>query len=213
MTLEQMILNELQQMELGGIRILSVISKPDVTQVIFEAPPTIVEFKVNNECQYQILKVTYQGVVYEHPEYLSQFNQVVIHVINIIKPIEKAKRDELAKQLAVSRVPQSRLEAVEQREQKINELERMLEEKELVIKAREELIKHKEQVLASKRAVALKEKNARKVANRENTKEMIKKHTNITHYFKKKANETKGETASEEDELDTSFEQYDDDLD
>jgi hypothetical protein len=211
MTLEQLILSELQHLELNGIKILKVIIKPNAMQVTFEMSPAIVEFMVNDEYQYQILKVTYNNVVYENTEYLSQFDQIVIDLIKKIKPIEMAKRDEYNKQqvkhVFAPPASQSRLEALEQREQKIDEKEKLLKQKEQEIKAREELLNNKEKLLAMKRAAAIEERNARK-ANLESTKQVIKEHANsilehansIVEYARKAMDGTKSKIASGEDE-------------
>ena len=206
MTLEQIILNELRHIELGGMRILGVISKPDATQITFEIPPAVVEFKVNDKYQYQILKVIYDGVPYENSDYLNQFNPMVIDIIKKVKPIEIVEREAFAKQLTINRIPQSQLEALEQREQEIAEQETQLEKKEQEIKVREELLGDKEKMLASERADLLKEKDARKILNRERSLQAIKKYMNpIAQYAKKSTDHIRNKSKSESEE--------DDDLD
>lgn len=205
MTLEEIILSELQQVELNGIRMLRVMSKPEGTQIIFEIPPAIVEFVVNDDYRYQILKVTYQQVVYQNHDYLSRFNPIVTDVIKKVKPIEMVKRAAFAKQQMDERIVhpafKSRLEVLEQREQSISEKEALLEKKEREIKAREEGLNHQEQTLALKRVRVIEEKNARKIANRERTLQKMKKSAaNITYYVRKRGEGDKRKLTSKENE-------------
>jgi len=215
MTLEQMILSELQLIDLNGIEVLRVISKPEETQIIFEMPPAVVEFVVNDDYHYRILKVTYQYVVYQNPEYLSQFNHIVSDVIQKVKPIEMNQREVFAKQQAeriiTEAASQNRLVALKQREQKIGELELLLEKKEQEIKVREEMLDSQEQALALKRATVAKEKSARKILSGERVLQKIKKHTsNMTGKRSAAVDKETGESEMVEDVLDAYLEPYGD---
>ena len=109
MTLEQMILKELKKIDLDGISVVRVISKPEITKIIFNISSIVVEFVVNDIYQYQILKATYHDKVYENADALNQFNQIVSKVIKEVKPIEMFKRAEFIKKSRSLYIPSAKL--------------------------------------------------------------------------------------------------------
>ena len=160
--LDQMILDELKNTDLNGITVLSVVTEPEAIQVVFEMPPTQVEFRIDGDCQFQILSVTYNGVVYDDPRYLAQFHNVVLDVMIKVKLVETKKRIEYeamqqqsnnALQLQEKNIVQGRLDTLALREERIKKQERQLDLKEQEIKDREKLLRDKEEAIALERRV------------------------------------------------------------
>jgi len=151
--LDQMILDELKKTDLNGITILSVVTEPEAIQVVFEMPPTKVEFRIDGDCQFQILSVNYNGVVYDDPRYLSQFHNVVLDVMIKVKLVETKKRIEYdsLKQQQSKNLVQGRLDALALREKKIKEQELQYDMKEKEIKDREKILLDKEETITLQR--------------------------------------------------------------
>ena len=181
--LDQMILDELKNTDLNGITILSVVTEPEAIQVVFELPPTKVEFRIDGDYQYQILSVSYNGVMYDDPHYLAQFHDIVVDVMAKVKLVEKKKRIEYEtfKQQNTNLI-QGRLEALALREEKIKIQEQQFDLKEQEIKDREKLLHNKENAIALQRQeqeLKMKEDAIKNRAqSRERFKESLKGHAN-----------------------------------
>ena len=181
--LDQMILDELKKTDLNGITILSVVTEPEAIQVVFELPPTKVEFRIDGDCQFQILSVIYNGIVYDDPRYLAQFHNVALDVMIKVKLVETKKRIEYeSMQEQNKNLVQGRLEAIALREEKIRIQEQQCDLKEQEIKDREKLLHNRENALALQRQeqeLKMKEEAIKNRAqNRERFKESLKDHAN-----------------------------------
>jgi len=192
--LDQMILDELRKTDLNGITILSVITEPEAIQVVFEMPPTKVEFRIDGDCQFQILSVTYNGIVYDDPRYLAQFHNVVLDVMIKVKLVETKKRIEYESMRQKNKsLIQSRLEALSLREELIKKQEKQLDLKEKEVKDREKLLLDKEETLALQRKVEeLKQKEKQKedaLMSREKFDGLLR---NILEWFRERGQWLKG---------------------
>jgi len=158
-TLDQMIQDELKNIDLNGLTVLSVVVLPEALRIVFEMPPTKVEFMVNDDFQYRILSVIYNGVAYDDPDYLAQFEGVVLNVITQVKAVEakqrvyyeKLKQQKLKQYGENPILTQGRLEAILLREERIKEQEQQLDLKEQEIRNREKILYDKEAEIALKR--------------------------------------------------------------
>ena len=159
MTLDQMILDEFKNVDLNGLTVLSVVVLPEALRIVFEVSPAKVEFTVNDDSQFQILSVIYNGVAYDDPDYLAQFDGFVLDVIAQVKPIEakervhyeRLKRQKLEQDEENFILTQGRLEAIFLREEKIKEQEQQLDLKEQEIRIREKMLYDMEAEIALKR--------------------------------------------------------------
>jgi len=190
MTFDQMILDELKNVNLNGVTVLSVVSEPDVIRIVFEIPPAKVEFMVDADDQFQILSVNYNGVGYNEPHYLAQFEGFVLDVITKVKLIGVKKHmgnKALKQQDENSILIQGRLEALILREEQIKQQEQQLDLKEQEIKKHEKLLCDKESAIALQRQEEELKLEAKRLKNRENLQNTFKNNANgLIQKFKKK---------------------------
>jgi len=195
-TLDQMILDELNNIDLNGMTVLSVAWDLEGLRIVFEIPPVKVEFIVNNEYQFQILSVNHSGVIYDDSQYLAQFNDLVIDVITQVKLIEtknRAKYEELKQQKLKQQeenfiLNQGRLEAIMLREEKIKALEYQLYLKEQEIKDREKIVHDRETEVARKRQVEELKLEEKRLKNRRKYKSILR--NGLIRKFKKQKDES-----------------------
>ena len=160
-TLEQSILNELRNINLNGITISNVVCQPLVTEVTFEMAPAVIKFIVDSSYQYQVVSVNYGDTTYSDAEHLTQFNTVVLHLLEQTKLVDIRRSFE---QITPSAAPislvetmngtdQARLNAVLAREKRIREFEQQLDLKEEEIKQQEQILYEKENAILEQRSI------------------------------------------------------------
>ena len=198
MILDQMILDELENVDLNGMTVLSVVTELNAIRVVFEIPPVKITFRVNDEYQFQTLSASRDGVVYEDPDYLATFDDLVFDVMTKVKLIEMKKRieyEDLAPKIEThinvqGPLDQARLEAVIRREKKIEQQEHQLNLREQEIKKLEKLLYVKEAANALQRQEEEMELEAKRLENREKIEHTIKKNINdLLRKFKKQQDE------------------------
>jgi len=167
--LDQVILMGLREVDLKGMTVLSVALLPDGLRVVFAMPPAEVEFTINDDDQFKILSVIYNGVTYDDPAYLSQFDAFALDIVTHINLIKKKQiKEKLQQNEAHLTLTQSRLEALLLREEKIQEQAQQLDLKEQEIRTREKTLSEKEAVIALKREEEASKREAGRLKNREN---------------------------------------------
>lgn len=164
MTLEQLILNELQHISLNGITITNVVCQPTVTEVAFEMAPAVVKFLVDANYQYQVVSVNYGSAAYNDAQHLTHFNPIVLHILEQTKLADIRKKFEQSAQVitpsvapvslveTMAGVDQARLNAVIAREKRIHTFEQQLDLKEEEIKRQEQILYEKESLILAQRA-------------------------------------------------------------
>jgi len=128
--LKKFILDELLKLKLNGIEMIDFSMGSSSVRFVIKAEKSIIDFVVNNDNQFQILSVIYNGKKYVDSEYLRQFNDFIAAIINIIKPVVKEKADEYVR----------RPDMIKYREEQAKLKEEQLEKRVLAIQAREQLL-------------------------------------------------------------------------
>lgn len=199
MTLETLILDELNQMNLNGITVLSVAYEIGLMRVVFELSKAEIEFTIDDDYQFQVTSITYNGKIYEDPRYLVKFEELAFDVMTKVKLTEmknrakhKHLRPRLEKNEAVVRsaLEQARYDAVLIREEKNKEQEAQLSLKEQEIKKLEQALYEKENALALQRKNEEMALVAKQIENRERIEKTVKrKVTRLFETFKKSKEE------------------------
>ena len=96
-----------------------------------------VDFVVDDENQFQILSVTYNGQKYTNADYLSKYNDFVADAIKFLKPVVKEKIAEYSR----------RPDMIEYREAQAKLKEEQLEKRTLTVQAREQLLEFQAQAI------------------------------------------------------------------
>ena len=135
--LKKFILDELLKLELKGIKVIDFSIDSYSTRFVIAIEHSTVDFVVNDENQFQILSVMYNGRKYIDAEYLSKFNGFVADVIRIVKPIVREKSAEYVR----------RPDMIEYREAQARVKEEQLEKRALSIQAREQLLEFQAQAI------------------------------------------------------------------
>jgi len=192
MTLEQLILDELKQMNLNGVTVLSVVWEFGLMRVVFELSAVKITFTVNNDYQFQVVSVNHNGKVYDDPQYLVKFEDLAFDVMTKVKLAEMKKRLDYKKlqpahekQLSPVRsvLEQARLEAVIIREEKIRAQEAQLDLREQEIKKLEQSLYEKENAISLQRREEEMELEAKRIENREKFEKTVKR--NVDDLFRK----------------------------
>ena len=137
MSLERIILDELQMMDLNGVYVLNISLDSALVHVTIKMGKAVIDFNVRENYQYQILSVIYEDVKYENKDYLDQYHDWMTHVIVKIMPVVTAKISEYEKS------PQR----IEQRESEARIREEALDKKAFELAARERVLGYQEQAL------------------------------------------------------------------
>lgn len=192
--LDQMILDELENVALNGVTVLSVVTELNTMRVVFETSSVKIVFMVDDDYQFQTLSVTCDGVTHEAPNDLTTFDDLVFDVMTKVKLVEMRKRIEYEGLAPSIEAPtqvqgpldQARLEAVMRREEKIKQQEHQLNLREQKIKKIEKLLYAKEAENTLKRREEEMELEAKRLKNREKIERTIKKNVNdLLQKFKK----------------------------
>lgn len=94
MSVEQFVLTALQQISMDRVTVKSVTIGQNSSTYLVVIDNSEIKFIVNDQQQFQITAVIYNGVEYFDPEYLAKFNEFVISIIPILHPVTKAKMQE-----------------------------------------------------------------------------------------------------------------------
>lgn len=137
MSLEKIILDELQKLDLGGAGVSDVSLYSSSVYVTIEIGKASVNFKVDDHDQYQVLSVVYEGMKYDHPDDLAPYHDWVTQVIGHIMPV-------VTHQLSEYEVHSER---IEQRENEARKREDQLNKRAYELAAREQLLDFQEQAL------------------------------------------------------------------
>ena len=135
MSLEKIVLEKLQKLDLSGVAVLNVSFDSSLICVAIEIGKSVVDFKVNDQYQYQILSVTYEGVKYDNKDDLDRYNDWVTRVIIDIVPtvINEVSEYETSPQ------------RIQQREHEVKKREEALEKRAFELAAREQLLDFQEE--------------------------------------------------------------------
>ena len=135
--LKQFILDELLKLDLNGVKVVDFSIESSSTRFVIAIEQSTVDFIVNDDNQFQILSVTYNGKKYTNAEYLNQFNDFVAYIIVRVKPVVKEKTEEYV----------NRPDFIEYREARARIKEEQLEKRALTIQAREQLLEFQAQAI------------------------------------------------------------------
>ena len=149
MELKKFILDELLKLELNGVKVVDFSIDSSSTRFVIAIEQSTVEFVVNNDNQFQILSVMYNGKKYVNTDYLHKFNDFVASVIARVSPVVKEKTDEYVR----------RPDMIEYREERAKLKEEQLEKRMLTIQAREQLLEFQAQAIDVESQILEDEKN------------------------------------------------------
>ena len=155
MELKKFILDELLKLDLNGIKVIDFSIDSSSTRFVVAIEHSIVDFVVNNDNQFQILSVTYNGTKYTNADYLCQFNDFVASIIIRVKPVVKEKADEYVR----------RPDMIEYREARARIKEEQLEKRALTIQAREQLLEFQAQAIEVESQILENERNENREQN------------------------------------------------
>ena len=180
--LDELIMDELKNIDLMGITVISVESHADVMRVVFDVAFTEIEFEVDEAYQIKILSVTTADAVHQDPDYFIQFEDMVFDVMTKVKLVEMKKRKEYNALLVkekhrpqVRTVAQKvRWDAVLKEERSLEKEEQELAEKEEEVKILEILLRGEEHAISLQRSEEAGKLEAVRLENREKIGNKIK---------------------------------------
>ena len=181
--LDQMILDELGKVNLNGIIVLSVVTRPNSMQVVFKVSTMKIEFVVDDNYQFQTLSVTSEGKTHKDLDYLTTFDDLVFDVMTKVKLVEMKKRSECRELDLQSTsgmkvhhpLERARLESVILREEKIKQQEYELNLRDQEIKKLEKSLYAKENENALQRQQDEAESKVTSLKKLEEIGQLIKK--------------------------------------
>jgi len=135
--LKKFILSELAKLELNGIKVIDFSMGLSSTKFEVAFEQSTVEFVLNDDDQFQILSVVYNGKKYVDADYLCHFNDFIIDVITTLKPVIKEKKAEYMKNP----------DLIDYREEQAKLKEEHLEKRAFELQAREQVLIFQTQAL------------------------------------------------------------------
>ena len=100
MELERLVMAELENMDLNGVRIQNLTCRGEATDVSFEVGDMKIDFTTTGGNNFQTLALTLGGTVYTDAATLSKCDDWVKYVITVVNPIIEKHRAEMERQRA-----------------------------------------------------------------------------------------------------------------
>ena len=100
MELERLVMADLENMDLNGVRIQSLTCRGEATDVSFEVGDMKIDFTTTGGNNFQTLALTLGGTVYTDAATLSKCDDWVKYVITVVNPIIEKHRADLERQRA-----------------------------------------------------------------------------------------------------------------
>ena len=96
MELESLVMAELENMDLNGVKIINLSCRAEATDISFEIRDMKIDFTTTNDNSFQVIALTHGNTVYTDEATLSKCHDWVKYVFAIVNPIIGKYRAELA---------------------------------------------------------------------------------------------------------------------